>query len=476
MRKGQRELESGGKNHRYTVPKPARGQTPSGISSLLNTYNIHDARTISALIPSKNVINVTITSPPYWDLKDYEVEPQIGFGQKYDAYMSDLVKVFKAVHAATKSDGSLWIVSDTVKRNGSLKLVPFDLARELEKIGWNLQDIIIWNKDKTLPWSHQGKLRNIFEYVTFFSKTRRFKFRLKAVRDVDQLREWWIRYPERYSPDGKAPARTWYYPIPRQGSWGKNWVRHFNPLPPPLIERILLMTTAPGDVVLDPFAGSGTVLAQAHVMGRNYIGTDLNPKYQEMFQERVLPAMESLRKSEESTKVSAEKRREFRSAILSLRRTKYPKEALRQYTRVHKDPKLDAIVGIKDSGDGSLEVTFVFQDLTTVPDGFLDQVESLSKKPPLSKYEVAASFSVVTTKAAATGRLGPGPIDPMRRLFAYENGRTYRWSRKIRLSELPDIMQKAEDPANLEGRFPLILSNVGVRIDTKKPLSKDGEA
>src|SRR5262249_915450 len=151
------------------------------------------------------------------------------FGQSYEQYLNDLKDVFGTIHARTKSAGSLWVVTDTLKPDGEMRLLPFDLAYKLKEVGWKLQDIIIWNKDKTLSWSHQGKLRNIFEYVAFFSKTDRFNYFLNGIRNIDELREWWVRYPERYSPNGKAPTRTWNIPIPRQGSWGNNWVRHFCP-------------------------------------------------------------------------------------------------------------------------------------------------------------------------------------------------------------------------------------------------------
>src|SRR5712692_2733790 len=261
------------------------------MSSVLNGYHIGDARTISVLFPHEEFVDATITSPPYWNLKDYGSKYQVGYGQKYEAYLADLGRIFKATYEITKKTGSLWVVADTIKWNGELKLFPFDLASRLRRIGWVLQDVIVWHKDKTLPWSHRGKLRNIFEYVLFFTKGPKFKYYLSRVRETDDLKEWWVRYPERYSPQGKAPTRTWSIAIPRQGSWGDNWVRHFCPFPPEIVRRIVLLTTKKGDVVFDPFAGSGVVLAQSQALNRNYVGLDLRKRYRQMFRSKVLPSI-----------------------------------------------------------------------------------------------------------------------------------------------------------------------------------------
>jgi len=340
----------------------------TSIADVINKYHIWDARRISDLLPKRQFVDVTITSPPYWNLKDYDAEPQIGFGQKYDPYLDDVEKVFHDIYSMTKKKGSLWIISDTLKHRGEVKLLPFDLAQRLKKMGWILQDIIIWNKDKTLPWSHEGKLRNIFEYILCFSKRRKFKYHLERVRDVTDLKEWWVRYPERYSPQGKAPARTWYIPIPRQGSWGKTWVRHFNPLPPELVERILLLTTDKGNVVLDPFCGSGAVLAQAHAMGRRYIGLDVNPNYREMFEQRVLPSICLLQEERpEKALASARQKRVFGRLIRSLRKTKYPKQLVRLYKREYGPLDLEAVLALQASKDNRLKVIFLFPRTVKIP-------------------------------------------------------------------------------------------------------------
>jgi len=251
-------------------------------STTLFTIHNKDSRTLDKTI-KEALVDVTITSPPYFDLKDYGHKKQIGYGQEYNKYLSDLAKVFSKVFAVTKDSGSLWVVIDSFKRDGEIVPLPFDFAAKLKKIGWKLQDIIIWHKDKTVPWTNGGVTRNIFEYILVFSKTSKFKYNPDSVRSCEGLKKWWVKYPERYHPKGKSLEEVWDFPIPVQGSWGTGYIKHFCPLPEALVDRIINLTTDEGDVVLDPFSGSGTVPAQASFRNRKYIGFELNTEYIEMF-------------------------------------------------------------------------------------------------------------------------------------------------------------------------------------------------
>jgi len=192
-------------------------------------YHIQDSRNIKDIIKGK-LVDVIITSPPYWNLKDYGVDNQIGFGQNYEKYLDEMIDILNSCKDILKDKGSMWIVVDSFKKGGNVRMLPFEIADKLQKKGWHLQDIIIWQKDKTLPWSSKGKLRNIFEYVLFFTKNNNFNFFVDNLREID-LKKWWPKYPERYNPKGKVPSRVWEIPIPVQG-WGKSWVRHFCPFPP----------------------------------------------------------------------------------------------------------------------------------------------------------------------------------------------------------------------------------------------------
>lgn len=437
---------------------------------LINQYLVCDSRRLPAILPVRPLIDVTVTSPPYWNIRDYDRERQIGFGQSYEAYLNDLTAVFGAIHSRTKPTGSLWVVTDTLKLDGELRLLPFDLAYRLKEVGWKLQDIIIWNKDKTLPWSHQGKLRNIFEYVCFFSKSDQFSYYLDDIRDIDQLREWWVRYPERYSPNGKAPTRAWNIPIPRQGSWGNNWVRHFCPLPPDLVKRVLLLTTQKGDIVFDPFAGSGAVLAQAKAMGRRYIGTDLNADYKKMFETKVLPAIARIHEHTESTNGNGDHKQKFSRSIRALRRTKFPKELVRLYEKHYGKLAAKAVIALKETRSEGLDLVFLFSPSARVSKDFLSRMEELCRRAPLSKYGLIPLVSARTLDGLTTRFLKKKGLNYGSRLYLYEHGRTYSCSDYATVRTLVSNIGRNGNRSAKNG-YPPIFSNVRVKIDPKNPFS-----
>jgi DNA modification methylase len=437
---------------------------------IINEYHIWDARKLSELLSAGDSIDVVITSPPYWNLKDYGVDIQIGSGQTYDQYLDDLERVFRDIHRFTRRRGSLWIISDTIKHRGEIKLLPFDLAKKLKDIGWILQDIIIWNKDRTLPWSHQGKLRNIFEYITLYSKNRKFNYYLDRTRETSELEDWWVRYPERYNPRGKAPSRAWHFPIPRQGSWGNNWVRHFNPLPPELAERILLLTTNKNDLVLDPFAGSGTVLAQAYAMGRRYIGLDLNRGYQEMFKTKVLPFLcnfyeqkkEEMRKREEAKET-------FSELIMSLRKMKYPKQLMRLYEKKHGSVKYDAALALGGRKADFLNITFLFPIDAKISPDFLLQMKELTLRPPLSKYGIETTLDRCFSNIISLEWLETRNVDFQDNLYLYSGGKTYAWTEKFSIVKFLDFVRNDEFSEFYRLKHPPIFSNIEVKINPKAP-------
>src|SRR5690606_21611299 len=155
----------------------------------MNQYFIQDARKVDEL-PLKSLVDLIITSPPYFDMKDYGSKNQIGFGQNYDNYLRDIELVFSKCFSITKDTGSLWIVVDILRKDGELKLLPFDLIKKVQDGGWKLKDIIIWEKDKTVPFTHNGEMRNIFEYVLFFTKTDKYKFYRERITSINDLKEW----------------------------------------------------------------------------------------------------------------------------------------------------------------------------------------------------------------------------------------------------------------------------------------------
>ena len=260
-------------------------------------YIIADSRNISEVFRKKKFKQpvLILTSPPYFDIKNYENEKvQIGYGQDYQDYVNDIINVFHQCYNISSKNATFWLIMDSIRRDGRVIPLPFDLIDKLnqnhEKT-WILKDIIIWNKYKNVPWYHKGTLKNHFEYIFFLSKNDDYKYYFDRVREIAGLKKWWISYPERYNPKGKVPTNIWEFTTPIRG-WGNGCQKHFCPFPFQLIEKILSISSDPGDLVVDPFAGSGSVLAIAKQMERDSIGIDVNKMYKKRFEKEVLPGAE----------------------------------------------------------------------------------------------------------------------------------------------------------------------------------------
>ena len=362
---------------------------------LLNkVFNI-DYRLILETITSNTKVKSTITSPPYFDMKDYGSKNQVGYGQKYDEYLDDLKNIFEQVFKITENDGTLWIIIDTLKRNNQVVPLPFDLVNKLKEVGWLLQDIIIWKKDKTVPWSTSGFMQRKFEYILFFSKSTKYKSNKDNVRiyDTSQLKKWWVKYPERYNPKGKALDEIWEFPIPVQGSWGDEYIRHFCPLPKELVATIIQISTDENDIILDPFAGSGTVLSQSAYMKRNYIGFELNINYIEMFKTYLRKTLSKCKKEYElfNNRVS---QNQFEKTILELRALKYARILITNIQKNTEFKQFKIIVCIDDKSNFKNKLIKVrYKFIGQFDKGVFTQLlNEMIGIQPLSKYGIEPVF------------------------------------------------------------------------------------
>lgn len=352
-----------------------------------------DSRFLSVYFPAGQRIQTTISSPPYYDMKDYGVEGQIGFGQSYESYLSDIANVFKQVYDHTLPDGTLWIIVDTFKRADNVVLLPFDIAERLKSVGWLLQNVIIWKKDKTVPWSSGGFVQRKFEYILFFSKSLRYKAYADRVRVCDRsvLKSWWIKYPERYNPKGRAIDEIWEFPIPVQGSWGKEYIRHFCPLPKEMVSTMISLSTDENDLVFDPFSGTGAVLSQAAYMKRSYLGIELNPDYVLQCKKYLRDSMK-LGRDEYVRSLDMKSQSEFETDIQNLRALKYGRVMLRKIeSEFSIQGQMKVFVGTPTIHNGIINVKYCLLgvDLTDDILKFISQIVSV---PPLSKFGINPSF------------------------------------------------------------------------------------
>ena len=397
-----------------------------------NIFKLHhkDARNIDEIIKEK-IIDITITSPPYFNMKDYGYNEQIGFGQSYTEYLDDLEGVFKKIYDLTKDTGCLWVVIDTFKNNGEVVSLPFDFSNRIKKVGWKLHDIIIWNKDKTVPWSHKGQTKNKFEYVLFFIKNKNYKYYKDEAREYNTkfLKKWWIRYPERYNPKGKAPDEIWNYDIPTQGSWGKKYIRHFCPLPTDMIGRMIQLTSDEGDVILDPFAGSGSVLAQSACMNRKFIGFELNESYIDMFQNYLQCTFESGQNKYHLIKSGKYSQDNFSETILNLRALKFAKVLQKNIKSDFKGMIKTIYVEIADEEPdvkhkiikvkyGIFFETIIKSESKLIEKSLNENIKEIISHPPLSKYGIEAKFRYYYTKHS---------LSKEHPLYVYTNKTTHKY-------------------------------------------------
>ena len=296
-----------------------------------------DALKMLGLVKSKSV-NTCITSPPYYNLRDYGTPGQIGMEETPEKYIESLVLVFREVWHVLRADGTLWInIGDsyatssgpqpptntrnsqghTEKRVPSgykrkdLIGIPWLLAFALQKDGWYLRQDIIWHKPNAMPEGVRDRCTRSHEYIFLLSKSERYYF------DADAIRESFItptRSGERRSyPSGCASSFDLDAGhLPQRGNFaglplnplGRNkrdvWTvpsssfqgAHFAVFPEKLAEPCILAGSPLGGTVLDPFMGSGTTGAVAKRLGRSFIGIDLSPDYCAMAAKRISDAKE----------------------------------------------------------------------------------------------------------------------------------------------------------------------------------------
>lgn len=222
-------------------------------------------------------VQSVITSPPYWDLKDYGHEEQIGTSdESYELYHDRMEEVWSECYDVLRDDGTMWVVVDTVMERGDLQLLPFHIAERAEDVGFILQDMVTWYKPTAIAGMTDRNVVNKKEYVVYLSKNKEHKFHEERGSNGKE---------DPAVEDGHRLGNLWRHPVKR-GTVGQN-VLHKAPYPVSLIDRIVQVSTDEGDTVLDPFFGSGTTAYSALGLGRPCIGYELNREFEGVIQERL---------------------------------------------------------------------------------------------------------------------------------------------------------------------------------------------
>jgi len=230
-------------------------------------------------------VDLVFTSPPYWDLKDYGHPGQIG-QEPYEAYLERLNSVWREAFRVTKDNGLLIINVGNRRVNKRYVPLAMDIYRTISD--WVLIDTIIWYIPNALPQpaSYINKLfDNKYEYVLVFAKSYDYDYTFNKIR-VPQ--KYVIADPREYkkNPDGRCIGNVWRIPAYRPPDI-KQRSYHVAAFPEELAYAVIYAFSNPGDVVLDPFLGSGTTLKVASAIGRVGIGYEINSKFAPLIRQRL---------------------------------------------------------------------------------------------------------------------------------------------------------------------------------------------
>ena len=285
--------------------------------------------------------NTCITSPPYFNLRDYGHEGQIGLEKTPEEYVQKLVEVFREVRRALRDDGTLWLnLGDSYasgkKISGNYKPkdligIPWMVAFALRADGWYLRQDIIWNKPNPMPESVKDRCTKSHEYIFMFSKKQKYYFDYNSIKVPlkDQSIARLAQDIEKQKGSSRAVGKTngtmkavsqklfdssmggggtsfkghsGYYKsdgtlICADGKANKKSVwtvstkpfkdAHFATFPVDLIEPCVLAGCPVDGVCIDPFMGAGTTAITAIKNRRNFIGSELNPEYVALALKRI---------------------------------------------------------------------------------------------------------------------------------------------------------------------------------------------
>lgn len=286
------------------------------------------------------VVQCVVTSPPYWGLRDYGVGGQIGLEKTPEEYVQKLVEVFREVRRVLRKDGTLWLnLGDSYAGSGrggnnpeywpkhkmfgkegyadgilgrpcsvpeglkqkDLVGIPWHVAFALQAEGWYLRSDIIWAKPNPMPESVTDRPTKSHEYIFLLTKSPRYYYDAEAIKERGTIpagtlaakgsgeREGNRRPPEYKEYDGTRNKRSVWTITTKPYSEA-----HFATFPPELPELCIKAGTKPGDVVLDPFLGSGTTAEVARKLGRVGLGFELNPKYEPLISDRSMAEIAEL--------------------------------------------------------------------------------------------------------------------------------------------------------------------------------------
>lgn len=293
------------------MPRKVESKATPGFE--LNTVYHGHARDVLATFPDE-VVDCVVTSPPYFQQRNYDGDDQIGQEKTPDEYVTSLVEVFREVRRTLKETGALWLVLGDKYVDGDLLGLPWQVALALRADGWKLRSDVIWHKPNAMPSSVKTRPTTDHEYIFLMVKNSQYFYDADAIREPhvtfsenskmkggrnhfhrrgstpeagknggnSNLHD--ARWDQAFHPKGRNKRTVWSIPL------SKFRDAHFAVFPESLVETCINATCPEEGVVLDPFLGSGTTALVAKRLGRKYLGIDQSAKYTEMARSRLAEA------------------------------------------------------------------------------------------------------------------------------------------------------------------------------------------
>ena len=267
-----------------------------------------------------NTIQCVVTSPPYWGLRDYGEDAQLGLEEPPEEYVDNMVKVFREVRRTLKDDGSLWLnlgdsyssggrsttTNQTLRGNNDYGVtrpkpsenikpkdligIPWRVAFALQQDGWYLRQDIIWHKPNPMPESVTDRCTKSHEYIFLLTKSANYYYDAESIKEKTLTNDNTNRDRDKDRLNN-TPGRTRmaglktnnYEKRNKRSVWKINTKpykeAHFAVFPEKLPELCIKAGSKKGDIVLDPFFGSGTTGYVAQRLYRKWLGIELNPEY-----------------------------------------------------------------------------------------------------------------------------------------------------------------------------------------------------
>lgn len=278
---------------------------------------IHDIDCLSGLktLPDE-CIDCCVTSPPYFHMRDYGINGQIGLEDSPEQYVTRLVEIFREVRRVLKKEGTLWLnlgdcyygsskTPGKLLKNKDMIGIPWMAAFALRTDGWYLRSDIIWHKLNPTPESVKDRCTKSYEHIFLLSKSPKYFYDYKAISEKSV----WAEKDKRFinGPTQSERMIGSQYQCKRSGVFSKDGLRnkrdvwsvktsgfkgaHFATFPSALVTDCIKAGCPIGGIVLDPFMGAGTTGLVSRNLERNYIGFELNPDYVAIANKRIQETM-----------------------------------------------------------------------------------------------------------------------------------------------------------------------------------------